>query len=727
MKQIFLFATALSVSALAFPQVLWSEDFGTGCNQNQLVTSYSGTNGAWTMTSTGVNGNYANTWYVSATEANTGLGNCGDGCISTPALTDRTLHVSNVADSECGCFWGCQLGDCGAAYDACAPGSGFGLCNASSVSVQADKRAESPTINCSGQSSITLDFLYIMAGQAGADFATVWYYDGATWTQLAAPAPSANAGCLGQGRWTSFSVALPGSANNNANVRIGFRWVNNQDDIGTDPSFAVDDITLSSASPCSGYDVAITAQTDVSCNGGNDGTATGAATNGTAPFTYAWSNSQTTATATGLSAGPYWITITDDNGCVDSAVVTIIEPNAINLAFTTVDATCGQSDGSATVNPSGGTPPYTYAWSNSQSTQTATNLAAGSYSVTVTDSQGCTANGSVSVNNLNGPTLSVVSVMDASCAGVSDGEIVVSASSGTPPYMYSIDGVNFQASATFTGLASGSYTLTVRDDNGCEATIQATVGELSSITLNVDNVTDVSCNGGSDGEITVSGTGGTTPYDFSVDGVNFQSSGTFSGLSAGSYNVTVRDVNGCIATTSVTVSGPAALTVNAGPDQTIVPPQTAQINASSSDPTSNYAWSPSAGLSCTSCADPIASPTSTTTYTVTATDANGCMATDEITITVLTALTIGIPNAFSPNNDGLNDNFQVFTAGMTSYHIRVFNRWGQVVFESTDAGQSWDGSFSGELQPMGVYAFILSGTASDNSAVLENGNITLLR
>ena len=221
--------------------VFWTENFGTGCNTGQLASSYSGVNGARAVASTGANGVDGNLWYVSAEENGNGDGNCGTGC-----GTNRTLHISSNAS---------VAGDIGAAYEVgCVPGCfvcdvlGPPFCLYSTANL----RAESPVINCSGRTAITLAFNYMEYGDGTNDDATLWYYNGASWAQLVNLIKTA---CCGgpcdpgplQGQWTAYSTTLPTSANNNANVKIGFNWTNNDDAVGWDPSFAVDDITLSVA------------------------------------------------------------------------------------------------------------------------------------------------------------------------------------------------------------------------------------------------------------------------------------------------------------------------------------------------------------------------------------------------------------------------------------------------------------------------------------------------
>jgi gliding motility-associated-like protein len=209
----------------AFGQVFWTENFGQdpgACsNQGQSAAGFASANGVWAITQTGVNAAQSNVWYVSATEAGFGTaGACGDGCIDTPTLTNRTLHISTSI-----------LGDLGAAYFE----TGFGI-------TTSNTRAESPIIDCSGQSDIEMSFLYMAAGSA-SDLCTVTYFDGAAWSDLGVLAPTPNT-CAPQGTWTNATFNLPASANNNPNVRIGFRWVNVDDGLASDPSVAIDDITL---------------------------------------------------------------------------------------------------------------------------------------------------------------------------------------------------------------------------------------------------------------------------------------------------------------------------------------------------------------------------------------------------------------------------------------------------------------------------------------------------
>ncbi len=226
MKRILLCLT-LFLPLISFSQnvVFWTEDFGTGCNAGQQANNYfSINNGIWTVVSTGTNADGANNWFVSAAENGNAVGQCGSGC-----GTDRTLHLG--AD---GSFAGTDLG--ASYYEGSDAVCDILPCGAT------DKRVDSPPISCSGIGNVEISFVYLEGGNA-IDNATLWYFDGTTWSMLI-DLPKTALTCSPQGIWSNFTMPLPASANNNLNVKIGFRWVNNDDLDATDPSFAVDDIAL---------------------------------------------------------------------------------------------------------------------------------------------------------------------------------------------------------------------------------------------------------------------------------------------------------------------------------------------------------------------------------------------------------------------------------------------------------------------------------------------------
>ena len=261
---------------------------------------------------------------------------------------------------------------------------------------------------------------------------------------------------------------------------------------------------------------------NVSCTGGNNGSATVSAMGGTAPYTYLWdinAGSQTDTTATGLAVGTYNVVVTDNNGCTSNVSVTISEPvAAISLVITTSDISCyGLNDGTATATPSGGTPPYTYLWSlnaGNQTTSTATNLPQGAYSITVTDTNGCIIQPGIIINEPL-PLITGTTFTNVSCFGGNNGTATVIPSGGITPYTYLWDAnAGNQTLATASNLIAGTYNVTITDSNGCTFDTLVVISQpLTPIDL-ITTVTNVSCFNGNNGTATVSASGGTSPYTY---------------------------------------------------------------------------------------------------------------------------------------------------------------------------------------------------------------------
>ena len=319
---------------------------------------------------------------------------------------------------------------------------------------------------------------------------------------------------------------------------------------------------------------AITAQTNVDCNGNSTGEVTVAADvgSGTSPYLYSIDGGATQASGTfsGLAEGSYTVTIVDDNGCTEDVPVTITEPTGLTGAITAqTNVDCnGNSTGEVTVaaDAGTGTAPYLYSIDGgaTQVSGTFSGLAEGSYTVTIVDDNGCTEDISVTITEPDDLTGAITSQTDLGCNGNTTGSVTVGADAGTgtAPYLYSIDGGATQVSGTFSGLAEGSYTVTIVDDNGCTEDIPVTITEPTDLTGAITAQTNVDCNGNSTGEVTVAADvgSGTSPYLYSIDGGATQVSGTFSGLAEGSYTVTIVDDNGCTEDMPVTITEPTGLT-----------------------------------------------------------------------------------------------------------------------------------------------------------------------
>ncbi len=409
--------------------------------------------------------------------------------------------------------------------------------------------------------------------------------------------------------------------------------------------------------------------TNASCNGVCDGSVTASASGGQAPYTYSWDGGLGGGgTHNNVCAGTYTVTITDDNGCTGTGTVTVTEPAAINVNTSSTNASCnGVCDGSVTVTASGGTAPYTYSWSGGLGGgATHNNVCAGSYTVTITDANGCTATGSATVTEpaaLSGSASST----DASCNGSCDGSVSATASGGTAPYTYSWTG-GLGGGGTHNNVCTGSYTVTITDANGCTATASATVNEPTALSASAAS-TDATCNGVCDGSVTGTATGGTAPYAYNWSG-GLGGGASHNNVCAGTYTLTVTDVNGCTATANVTVSEPAGMTLTtSGTDATCGNADgEACVTVSGGNPPYTYLWSP--GGATTACASNIAAGS----YTVTVTDANGC--TDQATVNVSN---IGGPSVTGTTTDeifGNDGSVDITVTGGTSPYTYLWSPGG---------------------------------------------------
>lgn len=454
------------------------------------------------------------------------------------------------------------------------------------------------------------------------------------------------------------------------------------------------------------------------CSSAN-GTATVSATGGSGFFTYSWSTGQTTSAITGLGSGSYTVTVRS-NSCVQVHTFTLLQSSP-NLALSSTNVTCSTSGSSTASVTSGGISPYTYAWSNGSSSQTATGLSAGTYTVTVTDNGGCSQTATVSITSVAFPSASLVSSTNVLCNGGATGTASMSASSGTSPYTYSwSSGAGTSSSAT--GLSSGTYTLTVTDAGGCTTTQTVNITQPASL-ASVMSVSPATCNQ-ANGSVSASVSGGATGYTYSWS--NGSTTAAVTGLSAGTYSFMVTDANGCTSTSQAIVNQ-SQITVSAGANATISSGGSTTLNGSGGI---SYTWSPPTGLSCTNCQNPVASPTSTTTYTVVVTDNNGCTGTALVTVFVEISCSPGdtVPNVFSPNGDGNNDIFMVSATSIRSFSCSIYDRWGILLYSWNSLKGGWDGrTTSGSEAPPGVYFYILNATCADGEEVTKNGFLQLLR
>ena len=363
---------------------------------------------------------------------------------------------------------------------------------------------------------------------------------------------------------------------------------------------------------------------NVSCFGGNDGSITAIPSNGTSPYEYNWSNGNTTHVANQLTAGTYMVTVTDANSCPVERTVTITSPEAILIDATATNETMANAnDGTANVMViSGGSPGFTYQWSNGANAPVINNLSPGSYQVTVTDSQDCTVTASVVVQSVDCDNFtSIISWENISCSGKEDGMATATVGGATVPVTYAWS--NGGNTATITNLEPGTYAVSVSDAAGCSAELEATVLEPTQLEVTV-SATQVSAPGASDGTANAVVSGGIPPvpdgYDFAWS--NGGTTPEITDLSAGVYSVTITDANGCTASAMTEVKEPdCALQIELGAQPAScpnIPDGTAEVLAVPGG-TLPFTYNWSGGGQNALLEDLIPD-----TYLVTVTDANGC-------------------------------------------------------------------------------------------------------
>jgi hypothetical protein len=398
---------------------------------------------------------------------------------------------------------------------------------------------EGPCFDLTGASDSDISFQYHMLGAPGTLRLQVSTDNGASW-----PTDVWTISGDQGSNWQTANVDLSAYAGSIIKLRFhgtsGTTW---QGDI------CVDDINVTTAGAAP-LVVTIPTSSNVSCNGGIDGSATASATGGTAPYSYSWSSGANTATASGLSAGSYTVTVTDASSATATANITITEPSALSASATATDASCnGVADGSVDLTVSGGTTPYTYSWSNSATTQDLAAVAAGTYTVTVADANGCTTNAGATVGEPSAIAASATA-SNVTCNGLADGSVDLTVSGGTAPYTYTWS--NSATTQDLAAVAAGTYTVIVADANGCVANAGATVSEPTALSASA-TATNAPCNGGN-GSVDLTVSGGTAPYTYSWS--NGATTEDLAAVVANTYNVTVTDANGCVANAGATVSEP---------------------------------------------------------------------------------------------------------------------------------------------------------------------------
>jgi gliding motility-associated-like protein len=462
-----------------------------------------------------------------------------------------------------------------------------------------------------------------------------------------------------------------------------------------------------------------------------------------ATYIYEWSTSDGAGIIAGqedqpaLKAGTYHLKVTDLNNCIATADITLTQPAAISLNIIATDITCqaaGFDNGSIDLVVSGGIPPYSYLWSNGAVTEDISGLTQGSYRVTVTDINGCTRTDSARVDPsppvTYNKTVSDYNGYQITCNGMADGYITIDPTTGAPPFTFAWTGPDGFSATTnaVTGLKAGTYTMTVTDNNSCTATETFVMGEPGKIGLEVALSSsiaggyNINCAGEFTGSIDIDpvNSAGAVDYLWS-DGIFGK---TRTGLQAGDYRVIISDANNCHADTTVTLTQPDSIKIVPTILKPLCPDKpdgriSLTITGGVRGAGYNYSWSDNT-------TDSTLTNISAGTYSVTVSDLNLCKVMSTMKVDPENRMCLVIPEAFSPNGDGIND---VWNIGLTDLYpdieITIYNRWGQSVWRSARGYPvPWDGRSNGRDVPVDSYHYFIDLHNGSRPLI---GSVTIVR
>ncbi len=469
-----------------------------------------------------------------------------------------------------------------------------------------------------------------------------------------------------------------------------------------------------------------------SCNGMNNGSATANPIGGTAPYNYVWNiiPAQSSQTATGLAAGSYTITITDAGNCTINTIVIVTQPAILSVSLSQNPINCsGACNGLISAQQSGGTPPFSYLWSTGETNGWIDSLCAGTYSLVVTDTNGCSATAAFVMTQPSTPLTVTTTQTNITCYFFNNGSATVFPSGGVPPYTYfwmPTGGTN----QTATGLNGISYTVTVSDSAGCS--IQMTVTITQPPFLNTPSLANVTiCLGQS---VTLSQTnngGGTAPYTYTWNPGNIIGSSIVASPTATTtYTVACVDANGCAPTPRTVIvyviPGPQAAFISTPLYSTAAPSQFCFTNTSTSS--NAWTWNFGTGYGASSQQDACITFNDTGRYCVVLTAFSNTNQCSDSVMQCVDIVGIIIPNVFTPDGDGVNDVWKITCSGYSRLRCAIYNRWGTKIYELKDTGDFWDGySTSGMPCTEGVYYYVLFAEGESGNAFEEAGFLHLLR
>ena len=467
------------------------------------------------------------------------------------------------------------------------------------------------------------------------------------------------------------------------------------------------------------------------CDGIGFGSASINAIGGTPSYSYNWSYGGTQQNNNTLLVGMNYITVTDSNNCQTLDSIYMPPPGTLISVVEDFNmVSCyGYCDGNINVLAQFGLEPYSYFWSNGMNTSAISNLCPGQYIVTIIDAENCVTHQQMWIHQPDSLIATATQLMPIPCFNET-GTVGVNVSGGNYPYQFNWStGDN---SNSISGLSSGIYQVTVTDSRSCQDVSEIYLSQPPELLADTA-YNDMICSNVCNGSIRIFPFGGTPPYNYNWS--DDLQTGNVNSLCEGDYYLTLTDNNGCSITKNFTINNLNYIPpVSADADKYIIFMGESSNLTASAPNSSSFIWTPSNSLNNNNLQNPVASPYETTLYTVRVIDSMGCSNIDTVRIFVKEILCgepyIFVPNAFTPNGDGINDEFMVkFPIGMlTELYFAVFNRWGEVLFETDNLySNGWDGSYKGAKLSTDVFVYMMKARCLDGQIYEKKGNVTLLR
>ena len=462
-------------------------------------------------------------------------------------------------------------------------------------------------------------------------------------------------------------------------------------------------------------------------------------------------NEGSLVTFSNLGPGEYWFTGIDQNGCLtegDEVFFSISEPEELIIDATSENVTCADAnDGDINITVNGGSGNYTYSWFGDNgflsNQEDITNLAGGTYTLTVTDENNCSSSQIIEISEDAGITLdftvSNYNSYEISCNEGNDGYIDLNINGGSSPYSINWDGPNGFSSNSedISNLTAGLYTMYLTDLNGCNAFININLSEPAELQLTIEEIPEI-C--GIGGEASIQVYGGTEPMSYSWLGPNSftSNSSDLSSVESGNYELTINDANNCLITENTiieSIEGPTCNFTVSSYEFMLSDEPINFFDNSTTDPNynleiSSWLWEfGDGGMSNEQNPSYLYSNPGLYYVWLTITDENNCESSLMQTINVLEEYFSYSPNAFSPNGDGVNDVFAPILTDIDyeTYEINIFNRWGDIIFQTNNYDESWDGTFKGENLPQAVYTYKITYKTRRGIDKQERGDIVLIK